>query len=170
MKRVTYQAIAIGGLVPVAYGTYELGAPVARLLSEIAPSLSGLLALLGYLLTLLGLVVVWGLLLLPLRSRAGFGPVLGDLDTLSADGFRTALIDEQKRLDDAKRSDDPAVRVRYHLTFAGISVLLGIAGAALTYALYLDDHLLATPLAFALVTPFLVAYHGVHAVRFFLRR
>jgi hypothetical protein len=174
VNRRLYQAIALLLLLPVFYGTCELGEPVVRGLLGISVALreraGGLLTLLGYLLTLLALVLVWAVMLLPLRARAGFGPLLGDRDALAARGLRGALADEQEKLDAAKRSDDPAVRVRYHATFAGVGVLISAGAAALTYALYLDGHFFATPIGFALVAPCLSAYHLALAFRYLLKR
>ncbi|MCB9626785.1 MAG: hypothetical protein H6725_05400 [Sandaracinaceae bacterium] len=165
MSKRLYQLIAIATLPLALVGGYALGRPMAAGLRGLWEGGSALLALLGYVLGVLLAVIVWALLLLPLRARAGFTPIGQEVAQLKAEGLGNAIAREQQTLKRRALSRDPAERAAYHGPLALVSVLFALAGMALTVVLFEDGYVFALPLAAALASPPLAIYHGVQWVR-----
>ncbi len=161
IPRRTYQLVAIATLPLAFLGTYALGRPVAALIPDDAEP-AALLALLAYVLILLACVLVWGVLLLPLRNRAGFKPIGKELSEIRAGGLAEAVAKERRALDACAAANDPA----YHATFALVGALLSLASAGLTWALWSDGYVMALPATATLVCPVLAAYHAIQWLRF----
>lgn len=167
MKKRTFQVIAVAGLVPVGIGTFVwAGPPVASWLAGLAPDgPTSLLRLLGYLLALLGLILLWALAILPLRRLSDM-PALGDeLRQIKSKGLATTIRDEQARLEASKNSADPKRRARYHAQFTGIALLLTIIVVPINWALAKDGYLWKFWIILMVVLPILAIYHGIQAIR-----
>ncbi|MEZ4323724.1 MAG: hypothetical protein R3B40_00835 [Polyangiales bacterium] len=160
MSKRLYQLIAVLTLPLPVVGAYVLGRPFAAALSSLWSNLAGLLGLLGYVLALLLTVLLWAVALLPLRARAGFTPLSGELAQMRAVGLTQAVAEEQAKQAALAASQDPAERARYHGPMALVAVLFALAGAALTWALWEDGYVFALPLGAALISPVLAVYHG----------
>ncbi|MBO6940200.1 MAG: hypothetical protein JJ863_34830 [Deltaproteobacteria bacterium] len=162
IPRRAYQLVAVGTLPLAFLGTYALGRPVAALIPDDAEP-AALLTLLAYVFVLLGCVLVWAVLLLPLRRRAGFKPVGEELaDIRAAGGFAEAVAKERRALDARAAANDPG----YHASFALVGALLTVVSVGLTWVLWSDGYVMVLAAAAALVCPVLAAYHAVQWLRF----
>ena len=160
-SRRGYQLVALATLPLPVLATHALGPSAAELVPSDS-SLTSLLTLLAYLLVLLGCVLVWGILLLPLRRRAGFEPIAEELARMRAEGgFRQAVAKERRALDRRMAADDPA----YHSSFALVGLLLTLPSAALAWALWNDGYVLIVALAMVLVCPSLALHHAIQWLR-----
>ncbi len=159
-----YQLVALATLPLPFLGTYALGRSVAALVpSTLESPFPTLLTLLAYLFVLLGCVVVWGILLMPLRRRAGFKPVGEELEEIrAAGGFGQAVAKERQALVARAAANDPG----YHSTFALVGLLLTLASAGLSWALWNDGYVMVLTLVGVVVCPMLALYHGIQWLRF----
>lgn len=160
IARRTFQVFALCTLVFPALGTYALGPTVAGWIpADLGSPVPTLLKVLAYVLVLLGCVLVWALLLLPLRRRAGFVPLR---DELRAGGGLDAIVAAERRKLEARRdADDP----RFHAMMAGVSALLGVISLGLTWALWTDGFVVGLPAIGAAVCPALALYHAIRWLR-----
>jgi hypothetical protein len=165
MTKRLYQTIALLSLPLPLTGGYLLGRPIADALSGLWGGAATLLALLGYLLGLLVAVVLWALLLIPLRAKAGFTPLRDEVAQLREEGLSEAVARERSALEARATSASAAERAQHHGLLALVSALLALAGVALSWALFEDGYLFALPLTMALVCPPLALYHGAQWVR-----
>ena len=165
MSRTSYRLVALGTLPLPFLGAYAIGARLSAWLPDFGGSLSGLLTILGYLLILLGCVLVWAVALLPLRRRAGFTPLSDELQSVQQEGLGNAVAREQAALAARATSSDPSERAGYHLTFAAVSGLFSVTAVALTWALWDAGYVAALVVAALFVCPVLTVYHGVQALR-----
>lgn len=166
MSKRTYQLIALlSAPLPIA-GAYLLGRPIAGWLSSLDDEISTMLSLLGYVLGLLGAVILWGVVLAPLRAKAGFTPIGQDLAQIRQEGFANAIAREQAALKERERSDDPVTRAEHHGLMALVGALFSVAAIAMTWALWEDGYVVVLPAAAALACPGLTVYHLVQRVRF----
>lgn len=162
LSRRAFERVAWATLPLPCLAAYALGPPAATWVpgdSEVA----SLLTLLVYVLVLLGCVLVWGVLLLPLRRRAGITPIREELvEMRAAGGFLRAMTRERRALEARAARDDPG----YHATFALVGLLCAATAGALTWALWNDGYLMYVVVAAAVVCPLLTAYHAVQWLRF----
>lgn len=171
MSRATYRLIALATLPLPLLGAYALGSPLVRLLPDLGQPISALLSLLGYLLVLLGCVVVWGVALLPLRRRAGFTPLSEELRTIEREGgLANAVAKEREAFEARARSSDPKERARHHGTFALVAGLFGVAALGISWMLWDAGYVLYAAAAALVVCPILAAYHAVQWLRARLER
>jgi len=164
ISKRAYQLVALATLPIPLLGTYALGRPVAALVpSSLESPFPTLLTLLVYVFVLLGCVVVWGVMLLPLRRRAGFEPVMAELAEIrAAGGLGQAVAKQRRELDARAAANDPS----YHSTFALVGVLLTLASAGLTWALWSDGYVMVLALAAVVVCPLVALYHAIQWLRF----
>lgn len=162
MSRKTFERIAYATLVLPLLGTYYLGQLVAAWLLSLDDDFSALLVLLGYVLTLLGCVIVWALALLPLRRMTDLP---GIIEEFKQGGFAEADHRERAAIRERETSDDPAQRARHHFQFAKIGAALSAFAALLTWVLWLDGMVLRRLFALALVFPGFTIYHLAQGLR-----
>jgi len=164
LSRRTYQLVALATLPLPVLATYAFGGPVAALVpSTLSGAMPTLLKVLAYALVLLVCVMVWAVVLLPLRRRAGFKPIATELGEIrAAGGLREAVAKERSALEARRAANDPS----YHSTFALVGVLLSLASAGLSWALWNDGYVMVFALATLLVCPALALYHAVQWLRF----
>jgi len=162
IPRRAFQRVAIATLPLPFLATFAIGRRAAALVPA-ESELASLLTLLVYVLVLLGCVLVWSLLLLPLRRRAGFRPVREEIAQVrAAGGFAKAVAKERKTLGARVAANDPST----HATFALVGALLTLVAGALTWALWSDGYVMVLTLAATLVCPVLTLYHAVQWLRF----
>lgn len=162
VSRRTYQLIAVATLPLPFLGTYLLGPGAAALVPASTGPVPTLLGVLAYLLVLLACVLIWGAMLLPLRRRAGITPLRDELQQIrEAGGLGEAIAKEQRALEARAAAGDPS----YHATFALVGLLLTLASAGLSWALWSDGYVMLLALVAALVCPALALYHAVQWLR-----
>lgn len=161
ISRRTFQVVALATLPLPFLATYALGRHAAALVPDDS-STATLLTLLAHLLVLLGCVVVWAVLLLPLRRRAGFQPLAEELEDIRrAGGIRQAVAVERQALEARATAGDPS----YHATFALVGLLLALAAAGLSWALWSDGYVVTLALAAVVVCPLLSLHHFMRWLR-----
>jgi hypothetical protein len=159
MSKGLYQAIALLGLVPIGLATWWSGGGFADwLATEVDPEWPTMLRVVGYLLTALGWLLLWAVLLLPWRRRvfASDEPVQGAKLGL-VDAFRQ----EQARLEAAKQSSDPGVRRNHHGLMMMVSGVCSVVFIGLSVALFLDGYVSGLLAGAAAVAPGICAYHAL---------
>lgn len=162
ISRGAYQVVALATLPLPAAATYAFGRPLAALVPQ-STSLSTTLQVLVYALVLLACVLLWAVLLLPLRRRAGLEPISSGLQTIrSAGGLRNAIADEQKALEARRVANAPG----YHATFAAVGGVLTLVSAGLTWALWRDGWVMLVIVVAAVVCPVLTVHHAIQWLRF----
>ena len=164
MTKKLFQRIALLTLPAAAVLAFVIGRFVAPVLASLDDGLSGLLTLLGYVLSTLVAVLVWAALLWPLRRKAGFVPFREELKQMEG-GLLGAVHRERQALEARAVSDDPKERADYYrsMTLAGFGVS-GL-GALLSAALLSDGVWMVLPLALVLVGLPLSLYYGVQYLR-----
>ena len=166
MIRRTYHVIlALSSPLPVM-GAYVIGKPLAAWLAALDDDVAASLTLLGYALGLLVAVLVWGLVLLPLRARAGYPPIAQDIAQLRNEGLTDAVTRELAALREREQARDPKTRAGFHALMALVGALLSLAAAGLTWALWQDERVFIWLLAAAIVCPGYTVYHLVQWLRF----
>lgn len=164
MTKKLFQRIAFLTLPAAAVLAFVIGRFIAPILASLDDELSGLLTLLGYVLSALVAVIVWAALLWPLRRKAGFVPLREELAQM--DGGMLGVVHRERQALEARRvSDDPKERAAYYrsMMLAGFGVS-GI-GALLSAALFADGNWMVLPLALVLVGLPLSLYYGLQYLR-----
>ena len=160
MRKPAFQLFALLTLLPVAYATYRFGPHLAERLRALDPELDTLLAVLGYALTALGGVLVWAVVLLPLRARSGLVPLSKEL----AAGWSPLYAEAEGTLEARRVSSNPRQRAAHHASVAGAGVLLSLLVLLLAWAAYADEYLGLGLIVVAVVFSLLTAYHGGRAL------
>jgi len=111
---------------------------------------------LGYTLTALGWVIVWGALLLPFRRRAFASEEPAEQ---AAVGLVAGFRQEQARLEAAKTSTDPVVRRKHHGVMTMVSGVCSVVLIGLSVALYQDGYISWMLAAASIVAPGICVYH-----------
>jgi hypothetical protein len=164
MSRRTYHIIAaVSSPLPVA-GAYFIGKPLAQWLAALDDG-SAMLTLLGYLLGVLAAVLLWAVVLLPLRARAGFVPVTQELAEIRREGVAQAVAREYEALNERERSRDPRTRAGFHALMAMAGGLLSLVAIGVSWVSWQDGYAFLLLLAAALVCPVGTVYHLVQWTR-----
>ena len=160
MKQSTFRLIALGTLPIAGVGGYLVGGQIAGWLTSLSEDFGGILSLLGYVFGLLLSVLFWASAMVPFRARTGMKSLSLGLDEISAQGgVAAAFRAEQHKLDERRRSDDPADRVVYHGRMAiGGSVVVAVSTAT-SIALWIDDRIMWFLMLAVPVGTVLGAYH-----------
>lgn len=159
MQKRTFQLIALAVLPAAIALGIAVGRALAAFFAQVDVGAPMLLSLLAYLLGTLAAVLIWAVVLLPLRSRAGYTPLRSELDDIRRDGLVHSVQRQKVELERDKSSRDPKTRAAYHSTMALTALLLMAGGGLLTWVLWTDGYFFALPIATVLAGVVLGPYH-----------
>jgi hypothetical protein len=160
LSRRTFQVIALASLAAPAALTWWAGPGAYAALG------GGAAGVLGFVLVLLGAVLVWAVALLPLRRRTDLPSLGTDLTRASGLALAEQLARERATLEGLRSALDPRLRRRYYVRMAAggavVSVALGTGVAAM---LLENPARIYVKLALAaVIAPVLTVYYLVRAL------
>lgn len=166
MSPKLFRGIALLTL-PLALGlAYRIGRVFAPFLTSLDEDQAGLLTLLAYALGALVAVLVWSVLLWPLRRWAGFPSVAEEVQQALDGSYAEAYARERQALEARRVSTDPRALAGYHRTMALVGLGLGSGSVLLGVVLASENLLLVWPIIATLLFLASSLFHGIQYIRY----